>query len=264
MRVIYCICIIAIVIFCSSCSYKQSHVLFENKNSKTAATDSLLKQPFPATSAYRIQPRDILQIKNLQNIKYIVDDLPVSTSGSSVGGGNGASGQTFEVEGDGTVALPVIGHIAVGGLTRLEATQKIEDIYRKELLKNPILDVKIINLKVTIFGESGSQGNFPLVKENTTLVEMLGQAGGLLPTANEKNIKIIRGQGQYKTVTIIDLSDINSISDPRAILQNGDVIYISQNKRAVRNDKLQNLTSLIQPALILLNTALILITLTRK
>lgn len=263
MRVIYSIFIIAIVVFFSSCSYKQSHILFENKAASKPANDSLANAPFPATSVYRIQPRDVLQIKNLQNIKYIVDDLPTSTPGSSTGGGNGGSGQTFEVEDDGTVALPVIGHVPIGGLTRLEATRKIEALYRKDLLKDPILDIKLVNLKVTIFGEAGSQGNFPLLKENTTLVEMLGQAGGLTPNANEKNIKIIRGAGQHKMVTLIDLSDINSISDPRAILQNGDVIYVAQNKRAIRNDKLSNISTLIQPALILLNTALIIISLTR-
>ncbi|AMR31842.1 hypothetical protein A0256_10615 [Mucilaginibacter sp. PAMC 26640] len=259
MRFIYSIFIVATLIFLTSCSYKQSHVLFENKTNVNAANDSVLKNTFPVQSTYHIQPRDILQIKNLQNIKYIVDDVPTNTSAS----GNASAGQTFEVEEDGTVALPVIGRIAVSGLTRIEATRKIEELYRKDLLKNPILDIRITNLKVTIFGEVAAQGNYPILKENTTLVEMLGQAGGLMTTANEKNIKIIRGAGQYKTVALIDLSDINSISDPRSILQNGDVIYVSQNKRAVRNDKLSNLTSLIQPALILLNTALIIITLTR-
>lgn len=257
----YSICIVAIIIIFSSCSYKQSHVLFENRNTVAAKSDSLGQKDFPVKSAYRIQPRDLLQIKNLQNIKFIVDELPASSAGTA--GGAAAAGQTFEVDEDGTVALPVIGRVAVGGLTRVEATRKIEDLYRKSLLKDPIFDVKIVNLKVTIFGEVGSQGNFPLLKENTTLVEMLGQAGGLTQNANEKNVKIIRGSGIHKSVTEIDLGDINSISDPRAILQNGDVIYISQNKKAIRNDKLQNLTTLIQPALILLNTALIIITLTR-
>jgi polysaccharide export outer membrane protein len=260
MRVLYFICLVVIIVVTSSCSYKQSHLLFKNAKVSSAASDSLPQTAYPIKSTYRIQPRDVLQIRNLQNIKYIVDDLPSSTSG---GGGSVSQGQTFEVDEDGIVALPVIGHITVAGLTRVEATKKIEGLYRTELLKDPILEVKVVNLKVTLFGEAAAQGNFPLIKDNTTLVELIGQAGGLTANANEKNIKIIRGAGPQKTVVEVDLGDVNSISDPRTILQNGDIIYIAQNKRAIRNDKLQNLNTFIQPALILLNTALIFITLTK-
>jgi polysaccharide export outer membrane protein len=149
------------------------------------------------------------------------------------------------------------------GLTRIEAQKKIEDLYRKTLLKDPIIELKINNLKVTIFGEAKAQGNFPLTKDRTTLIEMLGEAGGLTDRANETNIKIIRGTQKNPQVTEIDLSNIQSINDPRAILQNGDIIYIAQNKRAVRNDKIQNFSSIFQPALLLFNTALIIVTLIR-
>ncbi|WP_165852097.1 polysaccharide biosynthesis/export family protein [Mucilaginibacter terrenus] len=237
--------------------------MFQNKSATTVLHDTSAASKFPVKSTYRIQPRDILQIRNLQNIKYIVDDVAQSSSGVS-GSGTAGQGQTFEVDEDGTVALPAIGHIAVSGLTRVEATRKIEGLYRKELLKDPIIELKITNLKVTILGESVAQGNFPLLKDNTTLVEMIGQAGGLTKSANEKNVKIIRGTGTNKSVTEIDLSDISSISDPRAILQNGDIIYIAQNKRAIRSDKLQNINTYAQPVTLLLSTALIIYSLSRQ
>ena len=265
MRVLYCAFIIAAVFFLSSCSLRQQQVLFEKRQVSASVADSLSRiAVIPST--YRIQPRDVLQIRNLQNIRYIVDDVPASASGIGGGGSGGTAGtgQSFEVDEDGSVALPALGHVPIAGLTRIEATKKIEGLYRKDLLKDPIIELKITNLKVTIFGEIGAQGNFPLVKDNTTLVEIIGQAGGLKPTANEKTIKIIRGTGNNKTVTEIDMSNINSISDPRAILQNGDIIYIAQNKRAIRTDNLQNLTTIVQPALILLNTALIIYTLSTR
>jgi polysaccharide export outer membrane protein len=201
----------------------------------------------------------VLQIRNLQNIKYIVDEPPAVNSTGNVSAG---LGQTFQVEEDGTVALPAIGHVQVTGLTRREATKLIEDLYRKNLLKDPIFEIKVINLKVTIFGEVKSPGRFTLEKDNTTLIELIGEAGGLTANANEKNIKIIRGE-QNKIVTEIDLSKLSSMSDPGAVLQNGDIIYIAQNKRAIRNDNLQNITTLLQPALLLLNTALLIFTLSR-
>ena len=258
MRVLYFICFVGIVVLGSSCSYKQNQILFEKRAS---AADTLSQKP--AIVSYRIQPQDILQIRNLQNLKYIVDEVPTT---STAGGNNttASQGQTFQVEEDGTVALPAIGHVPIAGLTRTEATKQIEDLYRKALLKDPIIELKVINLKVTLLGEVKTPGNFPIVKDNTTLVELLGQAGGLTPAANEKNIKIIRGKNNTQNVTVIDLSNINSLSDPRAYLQNGDIIYVAQNKRAIRTDNLQNFNTWVQPALLLLNTALIIFTLSRQ
>ncbi|WP_188834425.1 polysaccharide biosynthesis/export family protein [Mucilaginibacter rubeus] len=243
----------------TSCSSKQYQYLFEQKNN---VTDTLSKASDVAISPYRIKAQDILQIRNLQSIKYIVDEAPSTNAGG--GGGGGTAGQTFQVEDDGTVALPVIGHVKVAGLTRPEAAKQIEGLYRTNLLKDPIIELKIINLKVTMLGEIKGQGNYTLTKDRTTLVEMIGEAGGLTDKANEANVKIIRGDQKNPQVTEINLRDIQSINDPRAILQSGDVIYIAQNKRTIRNDKLQNLSVITQPVLLLLNTALIIFTLSHR
>lgn len=256
MRVLYFICFVGIVVLGSSCSYKQNQILFQ----KSAAVADTLAQKTVIVS-YRIQPQDILQVRNLQNLKYIVDDVPGATIGS---GAATSQGQTYQVEEDGTVALPAIGHIQVAGLTRTQATKLIEDLYRKNLLKDPIIELKVVNLKVTLLGEVKVPGNFPIVKDNTTLVELIGQAGGLTPAANEKNIKIIRGKNKTQNVTEIDLSNINSLSDPRTYLQNGDIIYVAQNKRAIRTENLQSFNTWVQPALLFLNTALIIFTLSRQ
>jgi polysaccharide export outer membrane protein len=251
--------IIGILFLLTSCSSKQYQYLFEQKYN---VTDTASKGSDAAAGPYRIKAQDMLQIRNLQSIKYIVDEIPSNASGSGSGGSNG--GQTFQVDDDGTVALPAIGHVKVAGLTRPEAAKQIEELYRKNLLKDPIIELKIVNLKVTILGEIKGQGNYTLIKDRTTLVEMIGEAGGLTDKANEANVKIIRGDQKNPQVTEINLRDIQSINDPRAILQSGDVIYIAQNKRAVRNEKLQNLSVITQPVLLLLNTALIIFTLSHR
>ncbi|MFB9844057.1 polysaccharide biosynthesis/export family protein [Mucilaginibacter ginsenosidivorans] len=254
------------ILIISSCSYKQQQVLFQ----QMPATADTARHAYAAgsgTSDYHIRSQDILQVRNLQNAQYIVDQTPsaVSSAGGNTGGGTIAgTGQTYKVEDDGTVALPLIGHVPVAGLTRAEAAAKIEGLYRKDVLKDPIIDLRIVNLKVTILGEIKAQGNFPLVKDRTSLVEMIGEAGGLTEKADEKTIKIIRGDPSKPEVTTVDLSNLKTLADPRIILQNNDIIYIAQNKRAVKNDQLQNVTTTLSPALIILNTALIIYTLIRR
>jgi polysaccharide export outer membrane protein len=140
----------------------------------------------------------------------------------------------------------------------------IENLYRKELLKNPVIELTITNLKVTVLGEIRAQGNYVLTKDRTTLVELIGQAGGLTENADERNIKIIRGTEQNPKVTVIDLNNIRSINDPVSILQSGDIIYVAQNKRAARSANLQNFNTVFQPLLIIFNAALIIFTLAHK
>ncbi|MEO3406432.1 polysaccharide biosynthesis/export family protein [Mucilaginibacter sp. CAU 1740] len=243
----------------SSCSYKQSQAFLDRKNASVPITGYT-----GSTDVYKIKAQDVLQVRNLQNIKYIVDDVPASAgtgTPSASGGGAAGLGQSYEVAEDGSVALPVIGRVAVLGLSRLEAANKIQDLYSKNLIKNPIIEVKIINLKVTLLGEVRKPGNYPLVRDNTSLIDMLGEAGGITDKGNEKHVKIVRGGVTNPQILEIDLSDVNALSNPAIMLQNQDVVYIEQNRKSLRNEKLQNFTTLIQPALILLNSALIIFTL---
>lgn len=248
----------------TSCATKQQQLLFQQQTSIPDSAQISQTNTGAGTSDYRIRSQDVLQIRNLQSTKYIVDEAPATTAinaGNNIGT---STGQTYQVEDDGTVALPVIGHVQIAGLTRAEAQKQIEELYRKSLLKDPIIELKIVNLKVTMLGEVKAQGNFPLIKDRTTLIEVIGEAGGLTDRANEKNIKIIRGDPKKPQVTEVDLSNVKTLSDPRIILQNNDIIYIAQNKRAVKNDQLQNISTTIQPALIILNTALIIYTLIHR
>jgi polysaccharide export outer membrane protein len=93
---------------------------------------------------------------------------------------------------------------------------------------------------------------------------MIGTAGGLTDGASDSDVKIIRGTEKDPKVTIIDLGDIRSINDPRAILQSGDIIYFAKNKRAARNDNLQSFSTVFQPILLIFNTALIIFTLVHR
>ncbi|MDB5148452.1 MAG: hypothetical protein JWQ57_2472 [Mucilaginibacter sp.] len=241
--------------FCSACSYKQNQAFLEKKD----ATSPIAGFTGNA-QIYKIKPQDILQVRNLQNIKYIVDDVSTGTAGTSSSGGAAGFGQSYEVAEDGTVALPVIGRVQVDGLSRLEAANKIQDLYGKNLIKNPIIDVKIINLKVTVLGEVRRPGNYQLIKDNASLIDMLGEAGGITDKGNEKHVKVVRGGIVNPQIIELDLSDVASLSSPAMMMQNNDVVYIEQNKKSLRNEKLQNFSTLIQPILLLLNSALIITT----
>lgn len=245
-HVLFCLPFFCMMLLFVSCSYKPKQVLFE---SGTIQTDSASKKQ---TSVYTIHAQDVLQIRNLQNISYVAPS-PVKEGTSA----SAANENTYQVEESGTVALPVIGRVAVAGLTRLQAALKIEELYKEKLLKDPIIDIRIVNLKVTVLGEVKAQGNYPLLKDNISLIDILGEAGGLSENADEKTVKIIRGDRRNPQIIYTNLSQIQSLGDERLTLQNNDIIYVMQNKRATRKEALQNINTWLQPALILLNTALV-------
>jgi polysaccharide export outer membrane protein len=248
------------VVFLSSCSYKQNQAYFErNSREVEAGVKANNYQPIE----YKVKAGDILQVRNLQSIKLITDDASsTGTSGSAPSGGTAGTGLEYQVDSDGSIAVPVIGRVQVTGLSKLEIAKKLDELYRSNVLKNPIIDVRVINLKVTLMGEVKKPGNYSLLNDETTLMEMLGEAGGLTDKGNEKKVRIVRGGGlQGKQTIEVDLSDVASLSNPSTIMQNQDIIYVEQNRRAIRNEKLQNITTLAQPVLLLLNTALIILTL---
>jgi polysaccharide export outer membrane protein len=259
-HLIYIAFIFSSLLVFSSCSYKQNQVLFEQKS---LAVDTTFSKNNTNISNYRIKPQDVLQLTNMQNSKYIVD-IAAGTSANTSSASAAQQNETYQVDDDGTIPLTGIGRVKVAGLTRVEARKYIEELYGKDFLKSPLFDLKIINLKVSVFGEVKAPGNFSLTKDKTTLIEVIGEAGGLTDKADEKTVKIIHSGRQNPTTEIVDLSNIKSLTDPRIVLQNNDVIYISQNRKAIRSDNIQNFSTIIQPVLIVLSTALLIITLARR
>jgi len=264
MRILYTTyCILGLLLILASCTYKHTQAVTSKKTPVAApiADSILIQNAITNISNYRIQSQDLLQIRNMQNSKSIADLTPL-TSASQAGAATTTNTQaeTFLVEDDGTVALTGLGHIKVAGLTRAEAGKYIEDLYKKELLTNPIIDVKIVNLKVTILGEVKTPGNYPLVKDRNTLIEMIANAGGFTEVADQKDIKIIRDT----TVAKIDLNNLNSIAGQRTVIQNNDVIIIAKNQKTLQKENLQNIITTAQPFLILLSTILVVLSITKN
>jgi polysaccharide export outer membrane protein len=245
------------LMLCASCSYKQNQVLFET--APVTEDNSGVKPP---PYEYRIETQDLLQMRNLQNINYVFN---IAGGGGSANGGSAIpQTQNYQVENDSTVALPVIGRVKVAGLTKSEATQKIQSLYARSVLKDPIIELKIVSLKVAVFGEVRTPGSFTLTSDKTTLLDVLAQAGGLTEKADEKKIKIVRGGLSNPHVLLFNLNDFRSVSNPAIIMQSEDIIYVAQNKRAIKNEKFQDASTIVQPALLLLNTVLIIFTLSRR
>ncbi len=88
-RLIYACLIFMMFVLCSC--FKQQQLLFKERGPNPDSLSAVLKNSGNGTSDYRIQSQDILQIRNLQNIRYVVEETPTSSGG---GAGISQQGQT--------------------------------------------------------------------------------------------------------------------------------------------------------------------------
>jgi polysaccharide export outer membrane protein len=196
---------------------------------------------------YKIRPYDKISIKNLQD-----PDL--------LGSRNVTVGTllvSYQVNTAGEIILPVIGTVKVEGLNKEQAKDKIEKLYSETLFKNPIIELTINSLKVTLLGAFTAEGNFILENPRTDLIDMIGKAGGISDEANVKKIRIIRGKRDNPELIVVDLSNINTLSNSKLILQDGDIIIAEKNKFALFSKNLSGILTIASVATLLLNSYLI-------
>jgi polysaccharide biosynthesis/export protein len=143
--------------------------------------------------------------------------------------------QSYIVDQDGNIEFPMLGTIKVGGLTRIEATNKIQSILKNGHISDPIVNIRLLNFKVSVLGEVAKPGVFSIAGERVTLVEALALAGDLTIYGKRDNILLIREKNGVKTYERIDITKTDFINSSNYYLSQNDVIYVEPNKTRVNS-----------------------------
>ena len=227
------------------------------KNSPRIRSENFTDYPtLQSQVVYLIKPGDKLFISNLNWFSKLFPDpaktaAPISEDGYKV-----------IVNQDGSIYLPEIGKVRVMGLTRDILADTLANHYRNTI-RDPVFAVEIINLKVKVLGACTIQGIIALDKETQSLGEVLAKAGGIKFNEASDKIQIIRGDGQEQKVIEYNFQQLG---DPRIMniaVYDNDIIYIPPSKEGIRSVKLSRKLILIQPVLIALNLAILVINLTK-
>jgi polysaccharide export outer membrane protein len=131
----------------------------------------------------------------------------------------------YLIPNDGTVRLPLVGPVGIGGLTENQAAEKLTTAY-KQYLKNPFVTVKILNQKLFVLGEVLKPGVVQVTNGTMSLFEALAYAGDLKDDAERTNLYVIRGGLRNPEVREINLSDISSMKLTSLILKPNDIVYV--------------------------------------
>ena len=101
----------------------------------------------------------------------------------------------FEVSTTGTIALPLIGEVAVRNFSLRETETAIVSALKPDYLKNPRVAVEVLNYRpFYIIGEVNDPGSYPYVSAMRVLTA-IALAGGFTYRARKDEIYITRVKG---------------------------------------------------------------------
>lgn len=189
--------------------------------------DSELKEAITNYSPMVIQKNDILSIRvsSLNAEASAIFNNPNGATGQQAGVQGNQAANEFLVSQKGEVQLPYIGKITVAGLTTPEITEIITEKLKPHL-KEPVVNLKINNFKVAVFGGVSNPGIFTVTTERITVVEALILAGDLRVTSKRHNVLIVREIDGERKYARFDLGSKSTFDSPYFYLKSNDLIYV--------------------------------------
>ena len=164
-----------------------------------------------------------------------------------LGAGNVETIQARIVE-EGSIYIPLVGPVTIGGLTVNEAHRALEMAVGKDVLRSPRVSVRLVEkavVDVVVLGAVKTPGTYALPRDQADAAHALAAAGGLAERGSYR-IEIHRKYGhlppehtptdpheQACHVECIDLRDCSCVGQANARLDDGDAIYVPDRNNDV-------------------------------
>ncbi len=223
------LCLLTLLL--NSCATKKEIVYFyEGKEVLEGSKNLLDYEP-------RIEKNDVLRI-NVSSSS--INEEIVKPFQMRMGGQEGGAGRQdpslsgYLVSPDGIINFPVLGKVEVEGLTRTELQDKLEKRIQ-DYVKEPIVDVRIVNFSVTVLGEVGSPGRIQITDGRITMPELIAMVGDISYNGKRENITIIREAEGVRKIGTLDMTDTSLFSSEFYYLKQNDIVYVEPTYRAVKS-----------------------------
>lgn len=140
----------------------------------------------------------------------------------------------YLVNTDGEINFPVVGKVKVEGATTKQITTNLTKTLRN-YLKNPIVNIRVTNFRVTVLGEVKVPGTYTIQNERISIIEAIGLAGDLTIQGKRTTVLLVREQDGKRQFITMDLTNKKLFNSPYYYLAQNDVIYIEPNKAKVNS-----------------------------
>lgn len=253
---IFISCMLILII--TSCASKKDIAYFQKNTSPDTLT--MVQAYIP-----KIQVSDILAISVTSldpESDRMFNPYTMLNAQSATGAQQGVTTQLsqapsngYVVDEKGQIILPLVGALKVTGQT----TSQLRDTISRRLLtflKEPTVNVRLMNYKVSVLGEVARPSTFLVPNERITITEAISLAGDLTITGKRSNILVIREENGKKEFGQVNLNDRGVFSSKYYYLHPNDIVYIepSRGKIAQSDQTLTQIASVALSALSLIAT----------
>ncbi|HLW32898.1 MAG TPA: polysaccharide biosynthesis/export family protein [Aequorivita sp.] len=179
----------------------------------------------------RIQQDDLLKItvSSLNQESNLLFNAGILTTTGNNNITTSPLNEGYLVDKSGEINFPVLGKIKIGGLTKDEAIEEMSFRLR-EHVKDPIVNIRFLNFKVTVIGEVNKPSTFTVPTEKITILEALGLAGDMTAYGKRENVLVIRDKDGVRSLNRLNLNDKGILSSPYYYLTQNDVVYVEPDK----------------------------------
>lgn len=238
------------IILMGSCAVPKDITYFQKGNDITAEQIAQMKNYIDPM----IKVGDVLTISvsstdplavapfNLPLVSFVKEGGVISNStvgGSASGSKDIASSQamqTYTVNASGMINFPVLGELKIADMRKQDVINLIQDKIR-QYVKDPIVNLNIINYKVTVLGEVNRPGSCSIGTDRVSILDALGYAGDMTIFGDRKNVKVIRDINGVKQIIVYDVTSSDFLIDPDFYLQQNDVVYVEPNDKRKKNSR---------------------------
>lgn len=168
------------------------------------------------------------------------DLLSIAVSAQEADAAGPFNSSSYLVDNEGKIDFPVIGTIQVSGYSIKELKSMLKQKLATHII-DPVINIKILNFKITILGDVVSPGVKTFGNHRVTLFDALGSSGDLSVYAKRNNILIVRDIQGLKTFNRVDITKADFVNSPFYYLDQNDLVYVEQRKAKIDTTALPSL-----------------------
>jgi polysaccharide export outer membrane protein len=242
------------ILFLTSCASRKSMVYFHGNDSASQDMNSNFEPKLKTDDLLMI----VVSAQDPEAAKAF--NLPIVgvTSDGSARVNASQQFQLYLVDNVGNIEFPILGTIKVGGLTKAELMAQLKQDLKK-YINDPILNIRIMNYKISVTGEVAHPGNFSVTSERITLPDALALAGDMTIYGKRENVLILRDINGAKTINHVDMTKTNFVNSEFYYLTQNDVVYVEPNRTKINSSVVGPNTSFIISAISLTITVIALL-----
>ena len=137
--------------------------------------------------------------------------------------------QSYTLDDDGCIELPLTGKIELKNLTVNQAKDKMQNEVNKFMTQTTLI-VKLSNFNLSILGEVNKPGMYKVYQSQINLLEAIAMAGNMTNFAKNEEVKIVRQTDNGSEIVTVDLGSADILSSPYYYLKPNDIVYVEPLK----------------------------------